>query len=526
MIIAFSLYHANLRVRMLESTTEMEYTEGEEKLTLDRFGSESTKIAREIADSYHRYHIDTEEVKDADPLPHRFLVEVGKVGLATLLATETLHYFRPWDWNFDVILARPCTYGVFSGPVGGFAPKPELCVGCMRCAVQHPEFVKVLPNPDLQELGDSYTTHGHITAIDEEARKGMVPVRGQGYRGRFGGPGFDGMLTDMSEIVRPSRDGIHGRELIGTSVDIGSKPMHLTFDSEGRISGLTPEMFTIQVPFVFDLPPGDLGTEELARVVASTGAEIDTIACLDGGLVLREGLDSPYVAPVLDVTMGARASQFPNARMVELSLTPNRSWGWDCSGFEAACDATDAVVAVRIPFEEGWQGLMSDAIDSGAKVIHLLADLHGVGSDGTFVTELFKEAHMMLIEQGRRDQVTLIGAGGIVGADHVPKAIISGLDVVALDLPVLFALQGRSHGSLRERALVSGTLPKNLDEDWAQQRLTNLCGSWRDQMLEILGAMGVREVRRLRGEFGRSMLVSHLEDEAFEDIAGYVGGGH
>ena len=299
-------------------------------------------------------------MEDADPLPHRFLVEVGKVGLATLLATETLQYFRPWDWNFDVILARPCTYGVFSGPVGGFAPKPELCVGCMRCAVQHPEFVKVLPNPDLQELGDSYTTHGHITAIDEEARKGMVPVRGQGYRGRFGGPGFDGMLTDMSEIVRPSRDGIHGRELIGTS--------------------------------------GDLGTEELARVVASTGAEIDTIACLDGGLVLREGLDSPYVAPVLDVTMGARASQFPNARMVELSLTPNRSWGWDCSGFEAACDATDAVVAVRIPFEEGWQGLMSDAIDSGAKVIHLLADLHGVGSDGTFVTELFKEAHMMLIE--------------------------------------------------------------------------------------------------------------------------------
>ena len=183
----------------------------------------------------------------------------------------------------------------------------------MRFAVQHPEFVKWLPNPDLQELGDSYTTHGHITAIDEEARKGMVPVRGQGYRGRFGGPGFDGMLTDMSEIVRPSRDGIHGRELIGTSVDIGSKPMHLTFDSEGRISGPTPDMFTIQVPFIFDLPPGDLGTEELARIVASTGEGIDTLACLDAHLVLREGLDSPYVAPVLEVSSGARASEFPLA---------------------------------------------------------------------------------------------------------------------------------------------------------------------------------------------------------------------
>ncbi|GIS92624.1 MAG: hypothetical protein CM1200mP21_09190 [Candidatus Poseidoniales archaeon] len=100
---------------MLESATELGYGEVDGKLTLDRFGSESTKIARETADSYHRYHIDTEEVEDADPLPHRFLVEVGKVGLATLLATETLHYFRPWDPNFDVIFARPCTYGVFSG---------------------------------------------------------------------------------------------------------------------------------------------------------------------------------------------------------------------------------------------------------------------------------------------------------------------------------------------------------------------------------------------------------------------------
>jgi hypothetical protein len=37
--------------------------------------------------------------------------------------------------------------------------------------------------------------------------------------------------------------------------------------------------------------------------------------------------------------------------------------------------------------------------------------------------------------------------------------------------------------------------------------------------------MGIREVRRLRGEFGRSMIVKHLEDEAFEGIAGYTGGG-
>ena len=185
---------------MLESQTGYELEQPSKRLSFHEFGAESAKIGREIADSYERYHIHVEEVKDIDPLPHRFLVKVGKVGLAKLLVKELFTYFP----KFDVILSRPCTYGVFSGPLGGFAPRPKLCVGCLRCTVQHPDFVQVLPNPDLFEIGDSYTTPGHITAIDEEARKGMVPVRGQGYRGRFGGPGFDGMLTDMSEIVRLS----------------------------------------------------------------------------------------------------------------------------------------------------------------------------------------------------------------------------------------------------------------------------------------------------------------------------------
>ncbi|MEE3318926.1 MAG: hypothetical protein VX182_04280 [Candidatus Thermoplasmatota archaeon] len=498
---------------MLESATHVGLESQDGPLTLDRFGAESARIGREIADRYHRYQIETEEVDDANPLPHRFLVKVGKVGLAKFIAKEMLMYFG----QFDVILSRPCTYGVFSGPVGGFVPRPKLCVGCLRCEVQHPDFVKVEHNPDLMALGDSYTTHGHIAAIDEEAKKGMVPVRGQGYRGRFGGPGFDGMLTDMSEIVRPSRDGIHGRELIGTAVDVGSKPMHLSFDEDGKLSGSTPEMFTIQVPFLFDLPPGDLGSNDFARVVDSTSRRIDTLSCLDAHTVARLGLDAPNIVPVLDNAEATHASEFPAARLIELD-------GWEADAFEAAREVTDAMVGVRLHFEEGWQESFIAAVDAGAKVIHLLADLHGRGADGAFISDLFKEAHMMLIEQGRRETVTLFGGGGIVGADHVPKAIISGLDAVSLDLPVLFAFQGRSHGSLRKRDKVSGTLPRRMDQDWAEQRLVNLCGSWRDQLLEILGAMGIREVRRLRGEFGRSMIVKNLEDEAFEEIAGYVGG--
>ena len=497
---------------MMGTSQEVQFDSPSQRLSLEQFGSESARIGREIADSYERYHIHVEEVEDIDPLPYRFDVKVGKFGLAKLLLKEVITYFP----KFDVILSRPCTYGVFSGPVGGFSPRPELCVGCLRCTVQHPEFVDVLPNPDRLAMGDPYTTHGHIAAIDEEAKKGMVPVRGQGYRGRFGGPGFDGMLTDMSEIVRPSRDGIHGRELIGTSVDVGGKPMHLSFDSEGRLSGSQPDMFSIQVPFVFDLPPGNLGTDLMAKVLEQTSGEIGTLAFLDAETVTRLGIDGPSVVPVIAPSEASKSREFPNSRLIEIG-------SWDSQAFETASSHTHSLVGVRINFDEGWQDDLTDAVESGATVIHLLADLHGRGADDSFVSDLFKEAHMMLIKQGRRDAVTLIGGGGIVGADHVPKSIISGMDAVSLDIPVLFAVQGRSNGSLKKRPQVKGSLPRKMRQDWAVQRLKNLCGSWRDQLLEILGAMGIREVRRLRGEFGRSMIVKHLEDEAFEGISGYPG---
>jgi len=56
---------------------------------------------------------------------------------------------------------------------------------------------------------------------------------------------------------------------------------------------------------------------------------------------------------------------------------------------------------------------------------------------------------------------------------------------------------------------------------WGVQRLKNLMASWRDQLLEVLGAMGLREVRRLRGEIGRAMFQKDLEREAFTGITGY-----
>lgn len=487
---------------------------GERKggLTLAEFAKQS----RIRADSYQRYHIDAVETPDRQALPNRFLVKVGKIGLAKMLISEVFQYWGKWD----VVFARPCTYGVFSGPVGGFSPRPEKCVGCLRCTIEQPEFVTITPNPALAALGDSYITSGIIATIDEEAKKGTVPVRGQGYRGRFGGPGWDGMFTDMSEIVRPSRDGIHGRELISTVVDIGSKPMHLQFDAEGGLVSAGPKMMSIQVPFVFDSPAGQILTPRLANIWKQAAEEVDTLAMIPASIVTANNLASRSVVPILSLDSATEAGSFHNGtRIVQLD-------GWDEEVYRNTTSQNpDLMVSVRLAFNSGWQSEFNAMIAAGVSVIHFDADNHGVGDGDRFIMEMIIEAHEMLINAGIRDEVTLLNTGGVVAADHLPKAIICGVDAVGLDLPLLLALQSRLTGDLSTKGGYQAKLPRRFNDKWAVQRIVNLTASWRDQMLEILGAMGIREVRRLRGEMGRAMWCSSLEAEAFSEIEGFDGGG-
>ncbi|MGW8226566.1 MAG: hypothetical protein ACWGOY_12565, partial [Anaerolineales bacterium] len=237
--------------------------------------------------SYHRYHIDTRTVPDIVKWPTRFLVKVGKIGLAKELLSEILHHGIK---HREVVTSRPCLYGVFSGPVGGFSPRPEHCVGCLRCTTEYPEFVTVSPNPERDSMGDSFFTSSYINSISYEVESGMIPVKGAGYRGKFGGPGWDGMWTDMSEIVRPTRDGIHGREYISTDVDIGYRPNFLKFDPDGSPMGSTPRVISIPLPMFFDTPPASVTSTLLSNILIRAAREAGSLAVLPLGAILKQDL--------------------------------------------------------------------------------------------------------------------------------------------------------------------------------------------------------------------------------------------
>ena len=60
--------------------------------------------------------------------------------------------------------------------------------------------------------------------------------------------------------------------------------------------------------------------------------------------------------------------------------------------------------------------------------------------------DVLREVHRALVKDGMRDQITLVASGGIAQAEHMAKAIICGADLVAIDVPLLLALECRLCG--------------------------------------------------------------------------------
>jgi len=455
---------------------------------------------------YERYRIPTAPAPNVASHPSRFKVRVNRIQLARLLLRELIRY----RGDLPLVLSRPCVYGVFSGPVGGFLPREQLCVGCLRCTVEHPQVVQILPNPSHAKLGDSFFDSDKVATVLYEAATGRVPVRGAGYGGGFGGSGWDGMWTDMSEIVRPTRDGIHGRETISTAVDIGRIPRALEFDPAGNLIQPLPPLVSLPVPILFDWMP-DLAQETTAlRALRSAAGTLQTLMLEPLNLASeQEGASAPLVSPAEVDRLVEVGRRYP---LIELD-------GWNSSAYQRLrSELPDSVVAIRLPLGQSPLDLAAH----GVGVFHLAADYHGQGSD-QFALPAIRATHDQLVRAGLREQVTLIGSGGITAAEHVPKAIIAGLDAVALDTALLVACQARIVGEWR-RPGDGGLQMPAFDANWGAQRIVNLMASWRDQLLEVLGAMGLRELRRLRGEMGRAMFQADLELEAFAGIEGFENG--
>ncbi|HTZ20432.1 MAG TPA: glutamate synthase-related protein [Opitutaceae bacterium] len=400
-------------------------------------------------------------------------------------------------------------------------PNTVLCRNCFRCIQECPRgaLEKSLAR-DFLNIGGSHWKPDMMISLWKQAEDGKVPVTGAGYRGRFTGPGFDGMWTDMSEIVRPTRDGIHGREYISTGVELGRKLNHLTFAADGRLQSKIFATIDIPLPIIFDIPAENLSANvRLALVTAA--AEIGTCIFLPAAGIEPE-LEK-YRANIIPCFPAGEIEQhraaISRARLVAIEY--NEALLGELPRVQAAIKQIgSALTIIRVPAVKNVETIVSQLAHAGAEIIHLVADYRGMevggkaGSNPRLLKDIIRAVHLRLVEAGIRDEVTLMASGGIAMAEFVPKAMLCGADLTAIDLPLLIAVGARLYEN-PEKLLV---LPEGLDKVPVQivkQRMVNLMVAWHSQLLEVMGAMGIREARRLRGETGRAIFFEEIDHDTF-----------
>jgi hypothetical protein len=205
------------------------------------------------------------------------------------------------------------------------------------------------------------------------------------------------------------------------------------------------------------------------------------------------------------------------ARMVAVEYSPDLLK--DFQGFKLKIKTLGgAITIVRVPATSGVEALVSQLAAKGAEVVELVGDYRGrdpqaEGKDVRLLKDTIRAVHLRLVADGLRDEITIIASGGIAMAEHVVKAMLCGADLAGVDLPLLVALGARIYED-PERI----EFPRELAAvpvSTLTQRLVNLMAAWHLQILEMMGAMGIREARRLRGESGRAIFFEDIERETF-----------
>jgi ferredoxin len=465
-----------------------------------------------------KYHIHTK------PVPPR-LPRIGKYGVV--------------DWREDCArchncVKKACVYDrhreelEFIRNIKAFDSLFFDCMGCFSCVQNCTKGLLCLTiNSEYERLGNSYWRPEIIQTTWTQSETAAVPVSGAGYRGKFSGHGFDSMWTDMSEIVRPTRDGIHGREYISTSVDIGRKPSYLKFN--GKAPAFTmPEVVSIQMPLIIDMSPSEFTFPQLERYIIETALITDLVAIIDSSKwPLECGEDQtgdidkylPHIAFHLNPDAPVADDILRKTRLVEIS---------DSSDVAARIKGLKTihpgiVVLVRVDLDSNGVKRAIELSDmADVETIHIVADYNGneIGVENPrFIKDMIREIHTAIIKNGRRDEVTIIAGGGIALPEHMAKAVLCGADLISTYLPLMISLECRLCANCKP----GQKCPARLDEvdfKYATGRMRNIVAAWHLQLIEVMGAMGIREARRLRGDVGRAMFYNELEEEIFGKLFG------
>ncbi len=453
------------------------------------------------------------------------------------------------------VCERQCANEVhrFSAERGAMISDETKCVNCQRCVSLCPTRALKIVKSDCTLRENANWQNDTIREIYKQASSGGVLLSSMGNPKPL--PVYwDKILINASQVTNPPIDPL--REPMETRVSLGKKPEKIKRDAEGRLICDLPPQIKLAMPVMFSaMSYGSISYNahaSLARAATELGILYNTG---EGGLhedfykygqntVVqvasgRFGVHEDYLeaGAAIEIKMGQGAKpgiggHLPGAKIVgDVSKTRMIPEGSDAISpaphhdiysiedlrqlVYSLKEATEyrKPVIVKVAAVHNIAAIASGIARSGADIIAIDGFRGGTGAAPTRIRDnvgipvelALAAVDQRLRDEGIRNNVSLVVGGSIRSASDVVKAVALGADACYIATAALLALgchlcrtcqTGKCNWGI---ATQRPDLVKRLNPDIGSRRLVNLMTAWRNEIMELMGGMGINSIEALKG---------------------------
>ena len=427
------------------------------------------------------------------------------------------------------------------------------CVNCQRCVSLCPTRALKIVKSDCRLRENANWDDGTIREVYKQAGSGGVLLSSMGNPKPL--PVYwDKILINASQVTNPSIDPL--REPMETRVFLGKKPRTIGRNDDGTLScEMTPQL-ELSMPIMFSaMSYGSVSYNahaSLARAASELGILYNTG---EGGLHEDFYAYGPNtIVQVASGRFGVHRDYLEAGAAVEIKMgqgakpgigghLPGTKVGEDISRTRMIPEGSDAIspaphhdiysiedlrqlvysikeatdhakpVIVKVAAVHNIAAIASGIARSGADIIAIDGFRGGTGAAPTRIRDsvgipielALASVDQRLRDEGIRGDVSLVVGGSIRSSADVVKAIALGADACYIATAALLALgchlcrtchTGNCNWGI---ATQRPELVKRLNPEIGYQRLVNLMNSWKREIKELMGGMGINSIEALRG---------------------------